>query len=434
MVVDVTSIKRDIRREPAPNFGSPLGMDSLVLTLSSAADEFPPWGVSPEYRDRKLRAFWPTEPIFAGALFNVIAKYIGLEWDLSGPSKTVHAVQNMLNSCEQGRGISAASSKMLTDMFTQDNGGWWELIRSRYDDPSAAVIGVSHLESGRVIRTGRPTEPAIYRDIYGKLHHLKWYEVVEFTDMPSPIEAARGMQYCALSRVLIAAQTLRDVATYNHEKISGRYSRAIHLVGGIQQKLIQSVLDDMNEANDNKGLVRFAQAPIIAALDPTATVSHEQIDMASLPDGFDYETLMRWYINHLALSFGADYQDFAPLPGHNLGTAQQSQIMHTKARSKGPALFTQMMMQAFNFRGILPRTVTLTYGRQDVAQDEADQQMRLQRAQERDIRIQNGEITPQIAMLLAMDAGDLRPEYGKLMGVNVNTGGVVIDNVTTNDH
>ena len=41
------------------------------------------------------------------------------------------------------------------------------------------------------------------------------------------------LQYCAVTRLLRAAQILRSLAIYKDEKIAGRFHRGIHLLRGI---------------------------------------------------------------------------------------------------------------------------------------------------------------------------------------------------------
>lgn len=234
--------------------------------------------------------------------------------------------------------------------------------------------------------------------------------------MPSPVETARNMQYCVVTRVLRLAQILRDISIYKREKISGRFARALHLVGGVQRRALDDALARANEDANNQGLLRYMQPVILATLDPTARVSHEVVDLASLPDGFDEEKTMRWYINGMALAFGADSQDYAPLPGGNLGSSQQSKILHLKSRGKGPAMFMAMVEQAFNFHGIMPRTVTFKFGEQDTGADIEKAQLFLSRARGLVLLVEKGIITDQVARQIMKDAGDLNEKYLALMG------------------
>lgn len=395
-------------RQPLPGeygFGS-----DIVLNIATLADEIIPWGVAPAQRDRQLRAFWPTEPTLASAIYTTVSRYAGFGWQLDGPAKIVSHYEKLLHSAEFGRGWQQFISKILLDVFTQDNGAFIELVRES-DSPTSPVVSINHLDSGSCIRTGRYREPVIYYDRWGVARVMKWYQCIPVEEFPSPIETMRGIQYCAVTRMLRAAQIMRDICVFNHEKISGRFVRAIWLVGGVQTKTINDAMTTHQTIADNAGLTRFIQPLVIGSLDPTAKVSAEKIELASLPDGFDVDKFMRWYINQIALAFGSDYQEYAPLPGGGLGSGNQAETMHIKSRGKGPRLFMSLIEHIFNWQGILPTNVAFTYGDQDVAEDMERTRLRLLRAEERATRIKSGELTPEVAREIAVDVGDLDESY-----------------------
>lgn len=382
----------------------PIG--DVVFALAGVADEFPQWGSNSRTRDVMLRNFFPKEPMVASAVYSTVSRYASFPWSLEGPSRTVGQVQRVLQGCEFGKGWTMMMSKVLTDLFTQDNGAFIEVVRSE-DSPTSPVLSMNHLDAAKCVRTGRRDEPFIYYDRESRGHLFKWYHGFSIEEMPSPIEAARGMQYCALTRMLVAAQIMRDIEVYRREKISGRFNRAVHLVGGVQARTITDAISQHKEIADQQGLVRYIQPVIVAALDPTSRVSHEEILLSSLPDNFDYEQEMKWYITQLALAFGQDYQDFAPLPSGNLGTSQQSQILHLKSRGKGPALFMSIMEGLMNFMGVVPNTIRFKYGVMDAALQMEEAQLKKARAEERAVRITSGEINTKVARQMALDSGDL---------------------------
>jgi len=396
----------------------------FIINLAQTSDEFLPWGAPG--RDRQLREFWPTEPVLAGALFTTIAKYVAFGYQFTGPESTIKRVQEVFASANNGAGFEDFETKLLLDAFTQDNAAWIELIRIDRNDPASPVISLNNLDSARCFRTGNPLAPARYIDLNGSIHELKWFQAMSYTEFPSPIEHMRGLQYCALTRLLRAAQIMRDITVYEQEKISGRFLRAIHIVGGILTRTIDSAIERHMASANSSVLTRYIQPAIVGAVDPNARVSHEVIELASLPDHFDKEQFMRWYINEFALAFGADYQDYAPLPGGNLGTASQSTVLHAKGRGKGPALFMSKMENLFNRHGIIPKNVKLEFLKQDVQQETEEAKLRLIRAQERKVRLDSLEITPDIARQLALDHGDIEEAYLKLIGESNATSDVTI--------
>ncbi len=392
-----------------PGSGMDIAEASLVLNLASVADSFTAWGTGTQRRDRELREFWPTEPILASAVYSIVIRNAAFHWTLEGPPASVAATQEMLQRADFGKGWRSFLIKLLTDLLTQDNGAFIEVIRAT-NSPDAAVVGLAHLDARRCIRSSNPDEPVTYRDRKGVLHKLAWYQVQAISEFPSPIESMYGVQLCAVSRVLRAAQLLKDIGIYMREKIAGDNPNAIYLVGGVASQAISDAMEQHKAKQMERGMVRYIVPLIIASLDPTATVNVESIDLKSLPDGFDMDEAMRWYINQLALGFGADYQDFAPLPGSNLGTSTQSAVLHSKSRGKGPASFMQMMEEVFNFQGILPRNVVFAYDEQDVEADIQQAKLEEEKAQTLERLIKAGVITPDAARQMMLDDGLLTQE------------------------
>jgi hypothetical protein len=401
------ALARTVQTFPADTSGGPGG--SFTLYLASVADTIPAWGMDVIRRDMELRKFWPTESMLASAIYGVAAANAAFSWELTGPDQTRDAVQTMLNSASLGKGWQHFIIQVSLDLLTQDNGAFVEMIRAG-NSPTAAVIGIAHLDSAACQRTGNPEFPVIYTDLKGYRHKMPWYSIISIEEMPSPDQKMFGVQLCAVSRVLKWAQILRDIQTYKSEKIGGRFERAIHIVGGPQKSELDDIRKRAEEQADNLGLTRYVLPIILTSMNPDKPVSHVQIDLAALPDGFDIDTEMKWYINQLALGFGRDYQDFAPLPGGNLGTSAQSEVLAEKGRAKGPALFMKLIEHKFNFWGVLPQNVEFAFKEQDLEQETKQATVRKTRAEARKTRLDSGELTPQVARDIALEEGDLSQE------------------------
>ena len=399
------------RRSVQPQDGNsfPASEDSLVISLSSVGDMFPQWGTNFRRRDIELRKFWPTEPILASALFSTIGRNSAFSWSLEGPAETVNMVQHILNSADFGRGWGSFVSKVYTDVMTQDNGGWIEIIRAE-NRPDSPAIGLAHLDAARITRTGDLEEPAIFQDLKGVFHRMKWYQVQDMTDFPSPVAQMRGMQLCAVSRVLRAAQILRAIGVYQNEKISGDNPNAIHLVGGITSNTITTALEQHKAKQAERGMAVFTIPAVIASLDPTATISVETLDLKTLPDGFNIEENMKWYISQLALGMGADYQDFAPLPGGNLGSSAQSLVLHQKSRGRGPALFMTAFEKLMNFHGVIPSGVTFQFDETDVVEETEQATLLKTKSEAYKDLVDTGALDDQAVRQLLLDQGDISQE------------------------
>lgn len=391
--------------------------EGYLVWMGQMADGIMEWGKSPKLRDRQLRDFITKENYFGSALASVCARNAAFSWSLQGPARTVKQTQQMLLLSNRGLGWESLATQVSMDLYTQDLGAYVELIREggAAATETSPVINLAHLDAARMYPTGNPEEPYWYNDRRGRWHALKWFQVVNLMEMPSAQEfAAAGvffrLQYSAATRVLRSAQILRNVALYTDEKTSGRFEQAIHLVKGITAKQITEAVRAHRVRADESGLQRYIQTPIVGSVDPKADVGATTLELKSLPDGWDEEKVMKWYIAALALAFLTDYQEFAPLPGGNLGTSNQSQVLHMKSRGKGPALFQKLITHLMNFQGALPQNVTFLFDEQDAEADKMAADLALVRATERQVRIVSGEIDPEGARQLAVDAGDLSPE------------------------
>lgn len=385
----------------------------MIFNIASAADEFIPWGYNLKGRDQQLRTFWVTEPLLASAVYMMSARMAAMDIEVVAsnpnavrPRNTIMAAERMLNAAERGRGWQTFIGKLMIDVYTTDNGGFFEVIR-RENRPDSPVLGIAHLDSYLCDRTGDPEVPVIYRDRSGVEHKLNWWQVQTIEDMPSPIEDMYGVSYCAVTRALRAAQIIRDIALYKKEKISGQFARAVHFIAGVTSQNIEDGLALAQEGMLNQNLTRYNPVPIIPTIDPEANLKHVQVDLASLPDGFNEEITLQWYVTQLAIAFGVDYQEFAPLASGALGSGQQSEVLHLKSRGKGPALMISKIEHTFNDNGILPSNVKLQFKFEDARADEGRANARFLRGKDRALRVQSGEIDAQAARELAVQDGDM---------------------------
>lgn len=381
----------------------------FVFWMATIADTITPWGTDVVARDKQLRSFFPQEPFLAGAVYTVCISNAAFKWRVVGPKATAGAVQEMLHHAQLGAGWQSFITRLSLDLATQDNGAFIEVIRQG-DSPSAPVLGIQVLDAAQCIRTGVPDTPVIYLDAKGRQHLMKWYQVIALSEFPSTIESMFGVQYSAITRVLRAAQVLRDYSLYKGEKIGGRFTEAVHVIGGVAQKHIDDIINRQKESADNEGLVRYMMPVIVGSLDPQAEPRVVTLNLKSLPEGFDLDKELKWYIASLGLGLGRDYQDFAPLSSGNLGTAEQSTVLHMKARGKGPAHFMGTLEQAFNFYGVMPRTVTFEFEEQDSQEDKVEAEISKERFEAWKIGIDSGVLTPEVAQMMAFEAGEINEE------------------------
>jgi len=387
---------------------------SLLWFVARAADEMAPWGSRPQLRDRQLRAFYPNESYFLSALGMMVARNIGFSWRLTGLGKVIAPMQDVFDNADMGEGWENLVAKLSIDLYTQDNGAFMEVVRAG-DSPSSALLGLNHLPAARCQHTGNPEYPVIYTDRLNVRHRLSWYQVSTLAEMPAPMERPPGIQLCALTRMLRAAQVIRNVTIYKEEKTGGRFARAMHIVQGLTSTQIQDSLTKIQTQADAQGVLKYIQPMIVPVTRPDARVDIKTLELASMPDGWDEEKAIKIYITIIAMAFLSDYQDFAPLPGGNLGTATQSEVLHMKSRGKGPAIFRKLLSHTLNHK-ILPKDVQFGFVEMDLAAEEDAAKIGKIRAETRKFQIESGELTVPGARQAAVDVGDISKPIFEMMG------------------
>lgn len=407
-----------------------LGGGGFVFTwnIASAADSVVPWGRNVGLRDRQLRDFWPTESFLAGTVAEVSLRNASYDWEIrSSSDRITQLVTDMLGASIAGSefGWIPYVQRISQDLYTTDNGCFTELIRdpgqdanSRFKNELSPVLGIAHLDSNQCARTGDPEYPVIYTDRNGEKHKMAWWQVIAMADFPSAIEKMNGVGVCAVSRALRLAQIMRSIAIFMDEKISGRQYKQIHFVSGVSRQDIKDEMARGQEEANNQGNIRFILPAILASLDPEKPVSTASIDLANLPEGFDYDQQMRWYISGLSLDFNVDYQQLAPLASGNIGSSAQSTILDRKSSGKSPV---RKLFEAFKNYGVLPRGVDVVLQDQNEGEELERQELRTKAEEEMAIAVNSKQLTPEAAARVMIRRGiwkeedikDIPPEFWK---------------------
>ena len=430
------------------------GSTILLFQLALQADEVPKWWT--ERRDSWLRSFWKTAPFLPGLIYSISARNAAFRFEFTGPEEQVDYAKSLFAQADLGTGWQSFIMKVTQDLLTQDNGAFIEVIRparvrtekgllpavkaldedgemawfamwkgkrvpikeEQYkieDDPLDLPLGIAHLDAGRCTRTGDIDFPVKYTDTKNHAHKLSWWQVITLEDMPSPQEDMNGVGFCAVSRILRAAQILRDIAVYKAEKVGGRFAGRVYITTADVDAISDAVLQ-AKQRGDQQYLSRYMPPIIAQAIHPDKPISVESIDLASLPDNFNEEQALIWYITELALGAGVDYTYLAPLPGSGLGTASQVETMARQTKGKSSRLFMEMFEFKARYHAILPKDVEMKFIETDAEEEETRDTAAQRRAETRSVRIMSGEITAEIARQIAVDQGDLEPEYMETMG------------------
>lgn len=344
---------------------------AFMVNIMQAADEIPPWDpIYPNRRDMILKHITRQETALASAIYTLKTKAQTLNYEINGPPRAKQFSQDLLNNPGMGDSFLQVVGKIVDDLLCADNGAFIELWRlGDSKDETSPVIGFGHLDSRQCWRTFDPEYPVIYTNPQtAQRYKLHRHQVIMTADNIQPIEIARGIGFCATSRVLQWARVIRSIMTYTDEKISGRFTRAIGFVNGITKNSLKAGLNQNRQESEDAGFFVYNGIPFFAAPGMSAGSEMNIVlqDLASIPDGFDFERDITLYAYILAWVFGTDARDFWPATTSG-ATKGDATVQNMKSRGKGIGWLIQTL--EWIFRQLIPASVTFEY---DFSDDEQD--------------------------------------------------------------
>lgn len=387
-----------------PGFeGAWWGGGTLFGNLQQAADEIVQWGYYPQRRDRELRNFWKTEAILAGGIYSFSARISALPAKIKGPPRNKRKATEMLHALDL--------QKIVIDMLTTDNGFFIERVGpGRPDKPlnPKLVSYLSAMDSQQIWRTFDPEYPCIYINPYtGQYHKMHYSRIITGSSCPQPDELARGIGFCATSRALRFSQIERDISIFKHEKVGGRFTRALGTLSGLTVSQFNQSIDASKEVDDANGFTRYRGIPWLVAVNQEIKAS--LIDLAHLPDGFDAEKDTETYVKVLALAFGTDVREFWPSGGSG-STKADATVQHEKARGKGIADVTSTVERVLNWGVLDALDCEVEFDYTDDAEQMATAQYHFQIITNVSTMQQAGNISTKQGTALLVNAGVIDPE------------------------
>jgi hypothetical protein len=346
-------------------------------------------------RDLILRTTILHESFWGGAVAKTATKAAAKSFDLTGPRVTRY--QDMLLDWG-GDGYVPSQQRGLLDYLTTNNGEFWEIVRVS-NAAGSRIIGLVHLDSLRVIRTGDIETPFLFLDLHGSYHELRDYQVLSLVDMPDPASAALGIGHCAAERAYQKIYTVAVMEQYFKEKITGTGANTLDIVTGVNDPQLQGVMQDGKAEATRRGQIYF-QGHIIMGILSQVDMKHVSIPLRELPDGYDHEKELLIAQLAYANAIGIDPQEINPalLAKGALGVGAQSVVRE------------KHLTHLLN-RDILPDSVTFAFRERDLRDEKQEADIELTRAQTRTAMITDGTITAQEARQLAADDKDIPQEF-----------------------
>ncbi len=357
---------------PVMGMASPFTMFTINMA-GTPADPVPPWSYYPQRRDLWLRILSRYEPIMSSALYSMTSRFKSLRWNIArGGRNDKKYYQRLFAEADGGEGYGSFASKVVTDLLTQDNGAFIELVGAgREDKPLAGrVKELWHMDAGQCWRTFDPEFPVIYiNPLDNTYHRMHTTRVIRLSSFPQSDERARGIGYCAVSRALKLMQTMRNIQTFRDEKVTGKFNRGLIYGNGITVKQFDEATEKAEQVAESLNFTVYKDIPVLLSMMPDMKL--DVLDLASLPDGFDYEKEITLYVYCLAMAFGTDAREFWPATASG-ATKADATVQHMKSQGKGMADIITSFETAFGWQ-VMPANgkVDFEYDFTDDEQDKA---------------------------------------------------------------
>lgn len=382
-----------------------------INLAGTQGDPIPAWSYYPQVRDIYLRALSKNEPIMVSALYSMVSRIKSLRWNIKGGRNDKKYYQRLFAEADGGAGYGQFISKVVTDLLTQDNGAFIELVGGGKEDRPlrGRVREMWHMDSAQCWRTFDPEYPVIYvnpmDNSYHRMHHSR---VIMLSSYPQPDERARGIGFCAVSRALKLMQTMRAIQQYREEKISGRFKRGLIYGNGVTVKQFDEAVERSEQISESVNFTVYNEIPVLLSMMPDMKLN--MLDLASLPDGFDWEKELTLYVYSLALAIGTDAREFWPATSSG-ATKADATVQHMKAQGKGQADIIKSLETAFNWH-VMPENgnADFEYDFTDDEQDKLVAELKKLKAENIAIYQQNGWIDAFEGRNLAISEGLIDPK------------------------
>ena len=372
-------------------------------------------------RDEYLFAFAMRSNYFASAQYKVASKLTAIAPRVlpRNPNIKQHQAlaaeyqKKLIEASDFGQGWQSLFSKSLFDYFSQDNGAFIEVIGAgRKDGPIVGpAMGLAALDASRCSRTGNWEYPVVYQANNAK-YKLHWTRVIAIANNPPNRANKNGVGFCWLSRCLDISQSLLDMIIYKQEKLGSRPLRQMLIGRGISASQIAGAIKMAESSMDNQGLNVYSKSVVIGSTNTEIDV--EIKDLASVPDGFDFQTDLELGMFAIALAGGIPPRDIWPATTtgatkadamfqHIGGSAGYSTILDNFANAIGGNPNTPTSL----YSRFLPPSLKMIFDFVDDSQDEMSAVIAKTRSESRERDIAGGVITVRVARQQMVENSEL---------------------------
>ena len=364
-------------------------------------------------RDAYLALTPAVEGFWATALHIAISKVVSRGVEFEGPvSRRIDAMNELWRVCDGRRGFPKFLSRHLRDFYTTGNGGWVEIERvSR--NPNAKIVSFHHLDSLRVWRTGDPETPAVYWDLHGKYHELRWWEVFNVSQMESPRAGGWWGGECAAERVYRDVRAMSSMTTYFDEKITGGGYHSLVFVPGFTIDQLEQAAKAATEQQLAKGIVYY-QGKLVIPLwgDVKEGVSVQEIKLKGMPDDWDRQKEFDIRLLHYADTLGIPPMELDPRLSARgaMGVGAQSAIIDENEQGRGFGDWEKQFVGMVN-EFVTPKATVFSLTIIDLRDEQMRAKNYLTRAQARTQDVTSGVMTVEQGLYKAILDDDAPREF-----------------------
>lgn len=400
-----------------------VGFDILPMLLR-VGEIIPPWWS--KQRDYELGRFWMQCDHVAAAISMFIAKVSSIPVRVvprdSSIKRYVKEAEQYTATIVDGSDFFAGwheslCPRLVLSWVTKDNGMFCEVIGGGTDKtkPREGFLGLAYLDPRKCQRTSNPEYPVIYYDTDGRMYKLHHTRVAYASSQKSDEARMNGVGFCAASRMIRTTQHLTDIGVYEQEKLGSRPHRQMIIGKGISGQEILNAFLIAERSMDNQALSRYSKNVILAAKNKTDFEITTQ-DLASIPDGFDKQMSITLGMFLIALALNIPPRWIWPA-SQSGATKADAMFQHVTGIGGGIGNLLMVFKAIFGGTSLatvlgkaIPSHLKLEFDFQDDQQDRDQAEIRKIRAENREKRINDGEIDIRTARLHALNAGDLSQE------------------------
>ncbi len=315
-------------------------------------------------REKQLRDLWKKESILAGAVGSMVQKIGSLGFTVTGGRNKARLAADVLRYANDGRGWTDYIQRTAEAFFTQDKGAITEL--GRPVQGSKAVAAIYSIDPSRIEITGNREKPFRYHGrSTGQIIDLGDSDTFQLQSMPRIEEDLDRWGFCAVSRAAQAAQLMVTLTEYDSEKLNDLPPQGIAAITGLTQAQVRNAIALYNDEKTQKNLRTFPGLLWLASI--SGQVKVDLTSFSELPDQFDRNSAVLFYVYTLAVDFGVDARELWPATIAG-ATKADALVQAMKAKGKGPGEIMTAIERSIN-SFILPPGVSFQFDFQDDDED-----------------------------------------------------------------